>query len=263
MTVAKFDKFAYHKSLRGADLTDGEYRVLATLWDYASPDGTNAHPGNKVLAADCKMSPSKVERALVSLRAKDWIYQDMPGRSRGRGGGGFAAVYRLTAPESAVTDDGSLTAESAVMFDGSFPENQPSNGEESTVILAESAVKTDGINRHSYDAPPDQLHQIKKTSDQLAPNQLRNSPDALTCVTLNSGNAREDESTADHLQALQADDEREQERQDTERERQRQLREYVICKRCRMNFAAEGDLCADCWQATDEDSYTEELEMAL
>jgi hypothetical protein len=116
MTEAKFDKFAYHKTM-GAGLTDGEYRVLAVMWDYAKPDGTDIRPTHKVLAAHCGMGVRTVERHVASLRAKGWLHEDRPGRNVGRGGG--AAKYRLSTPVSPANSGGSSGAETPANSGGS------------------------------------------------------------------------------------------------------------------------------------------------
>jgi hypothetical protein len=95
MTGSTFNKFDYHKSM-GAGLTDGEYRVLAVMWDYAKPDGTDIRPTHKAVADQCGMGMRTVRRHVASLLAKGWLHEDRPGRNVGRGGG--AAKYRLTTP---------------------------------------------------------------------------------------------------------------------------------------------------------------------
>jgi hypothetical protein len=91
-----FDKFAYHRALQGTPLSPSEYRVLATLWDYSSADGTNAYPGNERLSRDCCLSISTVKRALRSLQKCGYVHQESRGGNRGVVA--QASVYSLTLP---------------------------------------------------------------------------------------------------------------------------------------------------------------------
>jgi predicted transcriptional regulator len=177
--VTEFNKFEYHKSLRGADLDNPEYRVLATLWDYADADGRNARPSQERLMADCRMSESSIYRAMKRLTAKGWIRQDAPARSSGRnGGGGWAASYSLTTPaaavpeESPVTADGSFTAESPVTPDGMTRQSERNDPSPVT----ESPVTREGPSDH---------YQIKRKDQGKDQQHYSSNPE--TCVGTNSG----------------------------------------------------------------------------
>ncbi len=77
-------KFNYLKSLHGIEFpSDKYYRVLVTLLDYADPDGTNAHPGNERLAADCQCSADHVRKKILPwLRTRGFIILSKQGRHR-------------------------------------------------------------------------------------------------------------------------------------------------------------------------------------
>ncbi|WP_165589034.1 helix-turn-helix domain-containing protein [Mycolicibacterium conceptionense] len=90
MAATKGFKFRYLKSLHGKKLSDKHYRILVTLLDYAEGDGTNAHPGNEVLARDCNCHVQTVKTALAWLTAHGYIILV----KRGRKNCG-ASVYRF------------------------------------------------------------------------------------------------------------------------------------------------------------------------
>jgi hypothetical protein len=188
--MTKFDKFAYHKSLRGAVLSAPEYRVLSTLWDYADADGTNARPGHERLAEDCGMAVKTVGTHVASLLTKGWLREDRRGGSLGRNGGSTAASYTLQTPESPAKSGGSLPPESPAKSGriiGHIRENhRPDSGESP----AESGRLPDHL--------PDQR------KDQL-PDHLQNASNPLTCVAPNLGSAREDEPTEELTDDDQAD----------------------------------------------------------
>ncbi|WP_207553199.1 helix-turn-helix domain-containing protein [Mycolicibacterium conceptionense] len=80
MAATKGFKFRYLKSLHGKKLSDKHYRILVTLLDYAEGDGTNAHPGNEVLARDCNCHVQTVKTALAWLTAHGYIILVKRGR---------------------------------------------------------------------------------------------------------------------------------------------------------------------------------------
>ncbi|QZH68317.1 helix-turn-helix domain-containing protein [Mycolicibacterium farcinogenes] len=90
MAATKGFKFRYLKSLHGKKLSDKHYRILVTLLDYAEGDGTNAHPGNEVLARDCNCHVQTVKTALAWLTAHGYIILVRRGRKNCG-----ASVYRF------------------------------------------------------------------------------------------------------------------------------------------------------------------------
>lgn len=97
------DKFEYHKRMT-ADraLTHAEYRLLATLWDYADADGTNIHPGRERMEQHSTLSDKKVRDALRKLLDAGYIVETTKG-GRVKGGRGLATVYRLSIPQAWIT----------------------------------------------------------------------------------------------------------------------------------------------------------------
>jgi Helix-turn-helix domain len=174
----KFDKFAYHWKM-GNGLTDGEYRVLAVMWNYAKPDGTDIRPTHKVLAEQCGMGSRTVTRHVASLVTKGWLHVDRPGRNVGRNGG--AAKYRLTTPGTLAN-----TGHSSAPDADETPANPDQNSGQSVQEQWPIRVGTLANTGHLIDQ-----EQIKRT-DQGKDQEHDSSP-LRAEVTLNSGNAREDE----------------------------------------------------------------------
>lgn len=94
--MARFNKLSYLQLLRGAALTHSQYRVLVTILTYASEDGTNAHPGYRRIAEECRMSNGTVSKAIKQLKAAGWLRETSRG-TRGEGGRD-AAVFALRIP---------------------------------------------------------------------------------------------------------------------------------------------------------------------
>lgn len=94
--MARFNKLSYLQLLSGAALTHAEYRVLVTLLTYTDDDGTNAHPGYRRLADECRMSNGTVSKAIKQLKKSGWLWQSANGiRCEG---GRVAAVFELRIP---------------------------------------------------------------------------------------------------------------------------------------------------------------------
>jgi hypothetical protein len=64
--MASGQKLNWFKSLRGADLTNGEFRIIVLLANYSGADMEDAHPGAERLAKDACMSERQVWRILDS-----------------------------------------------------------------------------------------------------------------------------------------------------------------------------------------------------
>lgn len=79
MTVSKLD---WLKNLRGIgrnELSWREYRVLMSVFDYSSGDGTSAHPGAARIAEDTCISERIVRDCLKSLVEKQWVIREERG----------------------------------------------------------------------------------------------------------------------------------------------------------------------------------------
>ena len=63
-------KLNWYNSLRGADLTPSEFRILVLLATYSSASLENARPGAERLARDACMSERQVWRILEAWRLK-------------------------------------------------------------------------------------------------------------------------------------------------------------------------------------------------
>lgn len=72
-------KFEWEKKLRGAALSDPEFRVLVILGTYADGQGRSAHPGRARLEADTGYSRNTVKKALRGLTAKGYLTLTAPG----------------------------------------------------------------------------------------------------------------------------------------------------------------------------------------
>src|SRR5438067_116192 len=168
MTEAKFDKFAYHKAM-GAGLTDGEYRVLAVMWDYAKPDGTDIRPTHKALADQCGMGLRTVRRHVASLLSKGRLHEDRRGRNVGRGGG--AAQYRLTTPGTPA-NIGLCSVSDSVRTPTNPDPNTGQSVQEQRPIRATTPASTGRLT---------DKEQIKRTDQRT--DQQRYSSDLSTCVS--------------------------------------------------------------------------------
>jgi hypothetical protein len=170
--MTEFNKFAYHKTM-GTGLTDGEYRVLAVMWNYAKQDGTDIRPTHQVLADQCGMGLRTVRRHVASLLTKGWLHEDRPGRNVGRGGG--AAKYRLTTPGTPAN----IGRSSAPDLAGT-PANPDRNTGQSVSEHRPIRVRTPANTGRLTDK-----EQIKRTDQGTEDHPY--SSDLETCVTLNSG----------------------------------------------------------------------------
>ncbi|MEV7457979.1 helix-turn-helix domain-containing protein [Pseudarthrobacter oxydans] len=89
-------KFAWMKSLRGADLTHAEYRVLVTISTYTNAGGTNAFPGFETIVRDSCTDPKTARKALRTLQEKGWLeLVDEGGNKHWKG---KANVYAIRTP---------------------------------------------------------------------------------------------------------------------------------------------------------------------
>lgn len=74
-----FSKLSWMKRLRGVKMPHARYRVLMTVFDYTSKDGTRAHPGTTRIAADSGIDRRDVQRHLRDLEQDGWLIVQHPG----------------------------------------------------------------------------------------------------------------------------------------------------------------------------------------
>jgi hypothetical protein len=192
--MTEFDKFEYHKALsmdrRGAKLSDRDYRVLATMWDYAnSSDGGEIYPGHEKLAAHLGVSVRQVGRYIKSLTARGWIREDSPagGPGRSNGGKGTAASYSLTMPPDDPETSDTLDVRS-------FTESERSDISEKTSDISR---KTSDISEKTSDTLDVRLpNHLQPINTKIrSPKHLQDVTYSPTQLKAESGNACEDEPT--------------------------------------------------------------------
>jgi hypothetical protein len=86
-------KLNWYKTLRGAELTSGEFRILVLLSTYTNEHLENAHPGVELLAQDAGMTVRGVQLILRSLEDKGAILVTQEGGNKTFKGA--ATVYAL------------------------------------------------------------------------------------------------------------------------------------------------------------------------
>ncbi|MGH3275471.1 MAG: helix-turn-helix domain-containing protein, partial [Streptosporangiaceae bacterium] len=88
----------YIRALRDdRTLTTTEKLAAVMLASHAGHDGTNAHPGIRLLAAEIGLKERQTKTLVTSLVDKSWLDQT----SSGRGNNRYASVYRLSIPQGA------------------------------------------------------------------------------------------------------------------------------------------------------------------
>ena len=86
----------YLRAIRDSrDLSAAEKLVAAIVTSHAGPDGKDAHPGEKLLAAETGYTEKTVRKHLHSLREKGWLLMLFSGRG---GSHGKASAYHLSIP---------------------------------------------------------------------------------------------------------------------------------------------------------------------
>jgi DNA-binding transcriptional ArsR family regulator len=90
------DRFAWERALRRLTLSKDTRYVALVLATYADRDGSNAHPGQDVLAADCEVTDRTVRRHLARLLELGLIVRTFSGSTAGRRQ--LADVWQLTLP---------------------------------------------------------------------------------------------------------------------------------------------------------------------
>lgn len=116
MSASTFDRAAWHRRVIGTDkrdLTAAQKIVLfalATFADYR--DGTNAHPGDDLLAEMCGYTPTAVGTAVRRGRELGLIERTTPANRKG----GKAAIYRLIFTPTVVGVKSSLYPNADAVF---------------------------------------------------------------------------------------------------------------------------------------------------
>lgn len=87
----KFSKLTWLKRTNGHEFTGAEFRVLIAIFNHSGADGTNSHPGLKVLMAETGYGKTAVSEALTALQERGWITQTR----KGSGTSGKTSVYEL------------------------------------------------------------------------------------------------------------------------------------------------------------------------
>ncbi|MGN8245281.1 hypothetical protein ACTHAM_002400 [Cellulomonas soli] len=91
-------KLQWQKRLRGADITNTEYRILMTICSYTDKSLSNAHPGWARIVADSCITEKTAKKAVFSLMVKGWLrLVEAGGNQYGKG---RANVYALAVPLS-------------------------------------------------------------------------------------------------------------------------------------------------------------------
>lgn len=78
------DRFEWERLVRRVKMHPTTKLVALTLASYGNRNGTNAHPGNRLLAADCCIHERSVERHLEWLRDHGLIFRTFRGSAAGR-----------------------------------------------------------------------------------------------------------------------------------------------------------------------------------
>ncbi|WP_425295074.1 helix-turn-helix domain-containing protein [Nocardia cyriacigeorgica] len=91
----KFSKLAWLKNLAGADLTDGEYRVLVTIFNYSDGSGRRSYAGQSRLSEDTGKSDRQIRRIIPELIRKGWLTEVRKGSGRS----GMASEFQLRTPD--------------------------------------------------------------------------------------------------------------------------------------------------------------------
>jgi hypothetical protein len=86
-----FSKLTWHKRTHGHKFTGAEFRVLMSIFDHSSADGTNSHPGIKRMMAETGYGKATVSTAVTGLKARGWIRETR----KGSGVSGNASVFDL------------------------------------------------------------------------------------------------------------------------------------------------------------------------
>lgn len=90
-------KLSWQKTLRGADLTHAEFRILMIISTYTNAALENAFPSLSQIVHDCRVDPKTARAALKSLQSKGYLKLTRAGGNQH--GKGLANVYAVTTPD--------------------------------------------------------------------------------------------------------------------------------------------------------------------
>lgn len=92
--LQRCDRFEWERIVRRCQIPGPVKLVAFVLAQYANADGSNIHPGTRVIAAVCGIPARTVERYLATLRNLGLVEKV----ANGGGRNALAAKYRLTIP---------------------------------------------------------------------------------------------------------------------------------------------------------------------
>jgi hypothetical protein len=94
--MPEFSKLNWLKRLSGADLTDGEFRVLVSIFNHTDERGRRCYAKQTTLAAETGKSDRQVRRIIPELVRKGWLTEVRKGTGRS----GLASEFDLSTPET-------------------------------------------------------------------------------------------------------------------------------------------------------------------
>jgi hypothetical protein len=104
-------RFVWERAIRRIEMHPTRKLIAMMLATYANKDGTNAHPGETRLAADCCIDVRSVRRHLAALRDLGLIVRTTVASTKGKRG--VADSYDLTVPPSSTNHRTPVTGASA------------------------------------------------------------------------------------------------------------------------------------------------------
>lgn len=117
-------KFDWHRAIARSGLPQITKLIAYALWDFSDQNGTNAHPGNPLLAEITGFSVVTVKRHMGALRAAQWITRVT--RSNAHPDRKWADVYNLTIPEPGISQETPDRAEPGIPQE--IPDQRPDRG---------------------------------------------------------------------------------------------------------------------------------------
>ena len=132
-----FSKLTWHKRTHGHKFTGAEFRVLMSIFDHSSADGTNSHPGIKRMMAETGYGKAAVSTAVTGLKARGWIRETR----KGSGVAGNASVFQLV-PDAPQPPSSSPVGEQHTQASCSPGVEQPSE-----VVRLERTSSSPGANQ--------------------------------------------------------------------------------------------------------------------
>jgi hypothetical protein len=96
-------KFDWHRAIARSGLPQITKLIAYALWDFSDQNGTNAHPGNPLLAEITGFSVVTVKRHMGALRDAEWITR--VSRSNSHPDRKWADVYNLTIPTPGISQE--------------------------------------------------------------------------------------------------------------------------------------------------------------